>query len=315
MNDCKVQKSNQHHRKSKLNLLKDNEFSDIQSGPVVYYSGSRYFCTPMKRFLVPVDFSKDAEAAFEYALHLAKGLKIQLFVIAHVVKTTIPAAGALTKAHEPDADAELARLTQQAEDQLGENVSVLSKVLRGKPEEVIERLAYQFEADLIVMGALGADRSGEEGFYLGTVSGSLFKHTELPMLFVPAGFAFEPPQKMAFILKSLMIYKPDALMPLLEITKTYGSELSVVQVKAASIDETYGKETNLDLAGTEYNVFQLSCPDVPSGIQKVIHTFEPQILCVIRRKRDFFESLFKSKAIPAKDFSSTVPLLVLQGLR
>lgn len=294
-----------------------HDFYPIRRGSVVYYSGSPYFCTPMKRFLVPVDFSNDSEAAFEYALELAKGLKIQLFVIAHVAKSVIPVPGALTKAHDADGEAELklAQLTKQAEEQLGENVSVLSKVLKGKPEEVIERLAYQFEADLIVMGALGADRSGEEGFYLGTVSGSLFKHTELPMLFVPAGFAFEPPQKMAFILKSLMIYKPDALMPLLEISKTYGSELSVVQVKAASIDETYGKETNLDLAGTEYNVFQLSCPDVPSGIQKVINTFDPQILCVIRRKRDFFESLFKSKAIPVKDFSSSVPLLVLQGLR
>lgn len=262
----------------------------------------------MKRFLFPVDFSADSLNAFEYGLQLAAGLRVGTVVLVHAVKPG--AAPAVASPAE-----ELERWAAEARQMLGEAVSVEVRLVPGRPEEVIEKQAYELEADLIVMGALGADQSGKTGNFLGNLSGTMFKHTELPMLFVPSDCRFEEPKKLAFVLKSLMIYKPDALKPLLAVANAWSSEISIVQIKAASVEESYGRESNMSLDGTEYSVYQLSCPDVPSGIARVTDIFSPQILCVIRRKRDFFESLFKARAVAASDFHSTVPVLVLQGLR
>lgn len=270
--------------------------------------GREYFCSPMKRFLFPVDFSADSRNAFEYGLQLAKGLRVGSVVLVHAVKVNAPAGGS------SPLDT-LEEWAQSARQVLGAGVAVEARVVQGKPEDVIEKQAFELEADLIVMGALGADSSAQSGNFLGNLSGTMFKHTELPMLFVPADCHWVEPRKMAFILKSLMIYKPDALKPLMDIAKAWSSEISIVQIKAATMEETYGRESNMSLDGAECSVYQLSCTNVPSGIARVTDIFDPQILCVIRRKRDFFESLFKARAISASDFNSTVPVLVLQGLR
>ena len=262
----------------------------------------------MERFLFPVDFSADSRNAFEYGLQLARGLGVGSIVLVHAVKGG-PSSGAGSPAEE------LEEWAKHARQLLGAGVSVEARIVQGRPEEVIEKQAYELKADLIVMGALGADQSGKTGNFLGNLSGTMFKHTELPMLFVPSDCRWEEPRKLAFILKSLMIYKPDALKPLLTIAKAWSSEISIVQIKAATVEETYGRESNMSLDGAEYSVYQLSCPNVPLGIARVTDIFDPQILCVIRRKRDFFESLFKARAVAASDFHSSVPVLVLQGLR
>jgi nucleotide-binding universal stress UspA family protein len=266
----------------------------------------------MKRLLIPIDFSPASESAFAYALSLSAGLQVNLLVLLHVQKPGVSDSDA-TQSIDPAA--RLAELAGQAEEVLGEQVTVLSKVLRGEPEEVIERLARQFESDLIVMGATGAGDSAINGYFLGNVAGTMFKLSELPMLFVPEGTQFRPPRKLAFVVKSLMVYKQEALGPLTAFAQAFSSELAVVQVKATSIDEVYGKECNMNLAGTEHNIYQITCDNVPSGIDKVIATFEPEILCVIRRKRDFFETMFKAPTVAASDFRSSVPVLVLQGAR
>lgn len=266
----------------------------------------------MKRILVPVDFSAESENAYAYALAFSRDIRISLLVLLHVQHPEGSESAGLLVA---DPAAALSTKGEQAEQVLGEGVTVVTKVLRGQPEEVIERAARQFEADLIVMGATGAGNSGKQGHFLGNVAGTMFKLTELPMLFVPQGTDYRRPSRLAFILKSLMIYKPAALRPLIDLAGAFQAELSVVQVKAASMDEAYGRECNMDLGDTDYNIYQLTCQDVPSGIDKIIATFEPQILCVIRRKRDFFESMFKARTVAASDFRSSVPVLVLQGAR
>lgn len=266
----------------------------------------------MHRILVPVDFSANAESAFSYALHLAAGLPIQLLVLLHVQKPDPELAEGLESVPP---EVLLSRMTEAAETRLGEDVTVLAKVLKGIPEEVIERLATQFEADLIVMGACGQGQASRHGQFLGSVSGTMFKHTELPLLFVPAGTAFISPVRIAFIMKSLLVHKPGVLKPLIDLATAFAAEISVVQIKASSLEESYGKESNLNFGDVPHNLYQLTCEQVPEGIERVIRTFDPQILCVIRRRRDFFESLFKARSIAANDFNSSVPVLVLQGVR
>lgn len=266
----------------------------------------------MKRILIAVDFSENAHAAFQYGVGLAAHMKSQLVMLIHVQEEE----GSAVAPDSPELVQErISSMAHHAEKALGEGVTVLFKILQGKPAEVIERLAYQVESDLIIVGNTGTGHAEDRGCYLGTVSGGLFKHTELPLLFVPRNGLFKVPEKLTFIVRSLMIYKPGAMKPMLQLAAASGADVAVVQIKANNFEAAFGKESNMDFEGIEHYVYQLSCDTVAHGVTKVIETFQPDVLCGIRRKRDFFESMFQAHHVLADDFYCDRPLLILQGAR
>lgn len=270
----------------------------------------------MKKILVPLDHSTNAQAAYDYALALSKLIGIEMFMLLHVQKSTIPKSIDTSQESNRLAGASiLDELTDKAENALGDNVTVVSKVLRGEPAEVIRRVAKQIDVDLIVMGALGDDHVGQKDTYLGSVGGEMFKETTLPLLFVPDGFKFEPIKNIAFVLKSLMVYRVEALRPLIDIANAFDATIEVVQMKPSSLGSEDGPDTNIDLAGRAYTVDEVDCQKIPDCMSMIIDKYSPQVLCVLRRKRDFFERIFKSSDIPVEDLYSPLPLLVLQGVR
>lgn len=266
----------------------------------------------MKRILIAVDFSENAYAAFHYGIGLAAHMKSQLVMLIHVQQEDVSAIALDTP---EEIQQRISSMANNAEQALGEGITVLFKILHGKPVEVIERLAYQVESDLIVVGNTGTGHAEDRGCYLGTVSGGLFKHTELPLLFVPRDATFKVPEKLTFIVRSLMIYKPGAMKPMLQLASASGADISVVQIKANNSEAAFGKESNMDFEGVEHYVYQLSCDTVAQGVTKVIETFQPDVLCGIRRKRDFFESMFQAHHMLAADFNCSRPFLLLQGAR
>ena len=49
------------------------------------------------------------------------------------------------------------------------------------------------------------------------------------------------------------------------------------------------------------------------GVLEHIKTQNPDMLCVLRRKRGFFKKLWEKNTILKEEFYSNVPLLVLKG--
>ena len=49
------------------------------------------------------------------------------------------------------------------------------------------------------------------------------------------------------------------------------------------------------------------------GIVEHFQSNQPDILCVFRRKRGFFEKLWEKNTILKKEFYTTKPLLILRG--
>ena len=52
---------------------------------------------------------------------------------------------------------------------------------------------------------------------------------------------------------------------------------------------------------------------VYEGLSAHINTIQPDLLCVIRRKRGFFSKMWEQNSIKKVDFESKIPLLVLKG--
>jgi nucleotide-binding universal stress UspA family protein len=270
----------------------------------------------MKRFLIPLDFSENAQVAFEYALSMAKDMNIQLFLLVHIQKSSLPKSmDTENESSQPVGASIIEQLATKAEAVLGEGTTVLTKVLRGEPAEIIERLARQFEADLVIMGSTGDDRFSHQEAYLGSVSSAVLKNTQIPLLFVPPEFGYQKPSSISLLLRSLVIKKKEALMPLEEIALKHQSKINIAQLAAESFGKKETGKSNISLTNIDYALHHIACKHVLEGVKAVVDDYKPDMLVVLRRNRDFFENLFKGNVISVEDFNCKLPLLVLHEAR
>lgn len=134
------------------------------------------------KILVPIDFSKDAEKALEYALTLAKkksGEVEMIHVIELVYDFASQAAIALDGMHQ-DANRILAEYVGKYE---GTGVPISYVIREGTASITAAKYAEETDASLIVMGTKGA--SGLMKIALGSTAASMLKESTVPVLIVP----------------------------------------------------------------------------------------------------------------------------------
>ena len=143
---------------------------------------------PLRRLLYATDLADGSEAGLEFSIRLARGLNAQLTVV-HVVQA-IDAAfhGIETAGFLPDYAAEI---RAQAAERLNRLVALVSDgsvpittVLEdGVPYEMINRLAAQHDADLVVINLQGKGRL--ERALLGTTAERVIRTATVPVLSLP----------------------------------------------------------------------------------------------------------------------------------
>lgn len=152
------------------------------------------------KFLVPTDFSKNADHAIEYAAVVAQGLSASLMLI-HVNMPPVT-RGNIAYALFTE---EVARVTNEAMVKLNEissriseqhNVSCKTLVRMGNPAEEIIDEAKTNIADLIIMGTTGA--SGINKFLFGSNTVSVIERATCPVLAVPCDAPIAIPRKIVF---------------------------------------------------------------------------------------------------------------------
>ena len=73
-------------------------------------------------------------------------------------------------------------------------------------------------------------------------------------------------------------------------------------------------ELNKTLEGIIDNHIPTTNATVFQGVLKFLNEQDPDLLCVIRRKRGFFKKLWQNDRVKKIDFDSNIPLLVLKGM-
>jgi universal stress protein A len=150
----------------------------------------------IRRILVPVDFSAQADAAYAYALDLARKLdaKITLLHVFQVPAFAFPDASVPLPAQtlievQNACRAQLGKLEQRAQEA---GVPVASILLEGAPFVEIVRAARSQNADLVVMSTHG--RTGLRHALMGSTAEKVVRKAPCAVLVVrPADARFEPP--------------------------------------------------------------------------------------------------------------------------
>lgn len=142
---------------------------------------------PLRRLLVPTDFSSDADGAVDAALRLAGPIAEEMkIVLLHVWRLPVifsPWATLPMESLERGAAEDARRRLEEAAQSLtSRGFEVEIRQRQGEPADVIDREATELDVDLVAMGTHG--RSGLSRVFLGSVAERTLPTAPCPVLTV-----------------------------------------------------------------------------------------------------------------------------------
>ena len=265
----------------------------------------------MNTILVPVGSSKNAKSHLQYAVDFAKAFGAKIYVVQ--IYNVYTKAGTMIKI-DHILERESKRFLDEHVGSIDtKGVEVVTKTFKGKLIDTIEKVCHALDVDLIILEP--RTNSIKDEVYLGKTSGKIIKQTQIPALIIPEGYTYEPLNKILVAAKSAIIKKKGVLNPLIAIKSQFNAVINLLLVKTP-----YHKPEDFDINQTLKDIVtDVKNVESPTTFQAVLeHTNAdyPDLLCVVRRKRGFFNKLWEDDIILKRDFHSTkLPVLVLSGLK
>ena len=267
----------------------------------------------MKKILVPTDFSTIADNALNYAIELAAAFKSQLY-LCHVYN--IHRKVDYNWKYGPDEQPYVKELEQKMNTtrlKFDEKIKLKGVQLHTILEEdslfsLFKKKVVEHEIDLIVMGTKGA--SGFEKVIFGSVAATALEYANVPVLVIPPDHTFQSMKQV--ILATDLADSPTIIRSLLKkVATAFGAHLTVLHVNSNPNNDTqpadYLALTDIE---TTYREIALS-GSINESINAFIDKNEFDLICMLRRRRNFFESILNKSITKAQVFNSSIPLLVL----
>lgn len=265
----------------------------------------------MKNILVPVGSLKNAKCHLQYAVDFSKAFDAKVYVVQ--IYNVYTKAGTMIKIDHILERESKKFLDEHVASIDKKGVEIITRVFKGKLVDTIELACKSLDIDLIVLEP--RTNSVKEEVYLGKTSGKIIKQTQIPALIVPECYEYKPIVKILMAVKSVLFKKENALRPLTDIKNQYKAILNLLLVETP-----HYKKGDLDvseeLSKLITNTTKSKSQTTFQGVLEHYQNHSPDLLCVVRRKRGFFQKLWEDNTILKKDFhSTTIPVLVLSGLK
>ena len=264
----------------------------------------------MKNILVPVGSSKNAVSHLQYAVDFAKEFGAKLYVVQ--IYNVYTKAGTIMKVDHILERESLAFLKSHVANVDTKGVEFFIKTFKGKLVDTLELVCQAAEIDLIVIEP--RTNSIKDELFLGKTSGKIIKRTNIPALIVPEGYTYRPIENILLAVKSAIIKNEDALITLKDIQNQFKSTINLLLVKTQFHNEG-DFDVNEVMAKMVSEIIYSDNPTTYQGVLEHYKTNNPDMLCVVRRKRGFFTKLWENSTILKKDFYTSLPVLVLSGLK
>ncbi len=264
----------------------------------------------MKHILVPIGSSKNSINTLQYAIDFAKETNAKVFVFrAYNVQTKAGTIINIDGIIERETNLYL-RTMVAAVDKKNIDIKLISA--KGSVLDSIVSIDAELGIDLIVMGP--KSNSIREEVFLGKTSGSVVKQTDIPVLIVPNDYSFSPFKRVLTATKSGIINDKTALKPLQQIAEKFNPTINLLLVKTPDYTEE-DLNINPPLDSLKTNLEIIESATTYQGVLAKFESYNPDLLCVFRRKRGFFKKLWEKNTILKEEFYCEVPLLVLNGLK
>ncbi|EAQ39642.1 universal stress protein UspA [Dokdonia sp. MED134] len=261
----------------------------------------------MKNILVPIGSSKSAVNTLQYAIDLAQEVDANVYVIS--VFQEFSKAGSASKLNtvlKEDTENTLEKVVSSVDHK---GVSVVSHPIKGGVVDGVERFNKHVPVDLMVLSP--RSNSVRDEVYLGNTTGKLVKSTNIPALIVPENETFKQPSQILMAFKNGNFDKKRHLEPLKKMQKHFGTEIQLLHVETPESDDKM-KNVSDDLKEMSASYKTTSNATTYQGVLEHFQSVNPDIVCVVRRKRGFFKKLWEKNVVLKKEFFTPKPLLILR---
>jgi nucleotide-binding universal stress UspA family protein len=274
---------------------------------------------PLRRILVPTDFSVNADHALGYAASIAAKLRSKI-ILFHSVKVPVVV---LNETVVTANDQELVRESNQKLSRMkskmrGQQLPVELETSTGVGFAVDEILNFcsTGKADLIVMGTRGAHGLGEMLF--GSNTAEVISKAKCPVLAVPEGAHTGKINKVMFATN----YSDNdfqSIFLLTEILKPWNPEIIIVH-SAGNIrveNESFERFKEQVMTSIAYDKFYFNLLE-GTNTEDVISNFANEnhidIISVSKRKRSLFERIISVSTTRRLAYHVNIPLLVFPAV-
>ncbi|CAH0999536.1 hypothetical protein LEM8419_00836 [Neolewinella maritima] len=268
----------------------------------------------IQRVLVPVDFSKGAAAALQYAEAMATAVGAREVRVIHVF-TPQAASGDMAALATPVGELMDARETA-LEDFLERHpapagIRRRSELLLGFPaDKIVEESAA---VDLVVLGATGTTDVLEDVF--GSIASSVAQRCKCPVLLVPRGATFSDYRHIVYASSSLSLSRR-AVLKLMDFNDLFRARIHFVHVNEDDSEHRREREKlfaplfNNPDPEFAFEIVEVTADTVQEGLVGYLKENPVGLAVMVTQQRGFWERLFHRSATKQMVLHPEVPVLV-----
>lgn len=274
----------------------------------------------MKKILIPLDFSKNAENAAEYAAMLARHIPsslhfLHIYTVPLISEYNLPAD--VEKFIEQNRIDAQEALTKFEQDFLKKHPLLMGKVYvhldYGFISDKIMDYTEKINADLIVMGTKGAGNMLDK--MVGTNAYKVMKNAQIPVWVIPPMKEIAYPEWVLYA-ADYSNDEVDAIKHLIKYLKPLNMHCRVlhvhdrVELNVGHQIEAMASYLEDAMAGEDVDIQNINRDSVIEGLEKYIKTHKPDILALSKHHKSFLEKLFESSVTKHFVYTSHIPLLI-----
>ncbi len=268
----------------------------------------------MRRILIPTDFSDIAENALKYAIEIAAKFDGELLLY-HVysMNKKLDYDWDFPEDEQPyvmDLERKMNNLKGKYKEEFKrKGISIETKVEEHHIFTLFDTLVRKHEIDLIIMGSQGA--TGLEKVVFGSVAAQASDLAKVPVIVVPPLYEYQAIDKIVWA-TDLNSVSANTLAPMQELAVRFNAHLTILNINTGESKKksSHQIESYLQNVETTYQEAPLS-ESINQSINLFIKAMKCDLLCMIRREKGFFESLFQTSITKEQVYNTQTPFLVL----
>lgn len=277
----------------------------------------------MSKILFPTDFSETANNAFLYALNLAKATNAQIFVLncyeMPVISTTSSGQPELVQEvyntielnHFEIFKSKVPELRKIAENNGFEAIEIKFIFEEGLLITVLKRIIKEENIDYIVMGTNGANTLEKK--LLGSNVVNVMNNINIPILCVPKEAKYYSLQTIGF---ATMLKESDkkGIRTIAKVASKLGADFKCLHVLRNDNNayESVLNEWISEFTPQGITFHTVLNKDLEQSVFFFIDEYDVDVMCIVKRQMNFFESLFSSSLSKKLAYHSYVPVLILR---
>ena len=281
----------------------------------------------IKNILVPVDYSNNSKAAFEYAVAMGKDLgaeTIKVLFVHYDYAINAPLAEPpiiLPSKSREELTEDLQKFVADETYELSDiilksKINITTEVAFGMPHHTIVLYSETGHYDLVVVGKAG--ETNLDTVWFGSTATEVSQKSACPILLIPAQTIYKGVKEMIYAC-DFDHKSPKHIEVVADIAKALHTDVELVYVKIKEDDESrFMADVN-----SMYSIFKESAPllnftvhaveadSVVEGINEFAKKVEADFITIVTKHRSFWQRLIHSSMTKKLVMYAELPILVI----